>query len=311
MSVSSVSSEKLKGWLQLLRVPNLYTVPGDPLAGFCLASVAAGDAAVSLNSGRLLGTLMAGLMAYCTGLLQNDYFDLEEDRLERPDRPLPSHRVSPAAAICAAILFAVAGLLIAFRVGLLTGIILVALLLVITIYNHSGKRVPLFGPLLMGFCRGLNFLLGASVLGWNLIPVPITMFGALCITGYIAVVTRIASTETGVYRLGAMRWGPASILVIMFAGFYLFAGSLSVFAWVCSTGLSALAIFWTFYSGSLLTPGVSPKVVQQTIGRFIRGLMLIQAAVIALAGRPAFWGVVLILVAWPVSQKLARHFYES
>ena len=25
-------------WLQLLRAPNLFTVPGDPLAGFLLAS---------------------------------------------------------------------------------------------------------------------------------------------------------------------------------------------------------------------------------------------------------------------------------
>ena len=27
---------KLGAWLQLLRAPNLLTVPGDPLAGFCL-----------------------------------------------------------------------------------------------------------------------------------------------------------------------------------------------------------------------------------------------------------------------------------
>jgi hypothetical protein len=31
---------KLTAWLQLLRVPNLFTVPGDPLAGFSLAAVA-------------------------------------------------------------------------------------------------------------------------------------------------------------------------------------------------------------------------------------------------------------------------------
>ena len=28
----------MKAWLQLFRVPNLFTVPGDPLAGFLIAT---------------------------------------------------------------------------------------------------------------------------------------------------------------------------------------------------------------------------------------------------------------------------------
>jgi hypothetical protein len=35
-----VKADGIKSWIQLLRVPNLFTVPGDPLAGFCLACLA-------------------------------------------------------------------------------------------------------------------------------------------------------------------------------------------------------------------------------------------------------------------------------
>ena len=35
---------RLRAWLEILRVPNLPTVPGDPLAGVLLAAAAAGGA---------------------------------------------------------------------------------------------------------------------------------------------------------------------------------------------------------------------------------------------------------------------------
>ena len=33
----------LRTWGRLLRLPNLFTVPGDPLAGLCLAAAVAGN----------------------------------------------------------------------------------------------------------------------------------------------------------------------------------------------------------------------------------------------------------------------------
>src|SRR5690242_3666498 len=73
----------IRTWLQLFRAPNLLTVPGDPLAGYLLASFGSVDDKLSLAIG-------ASLSFYAGGLLLNDLADLPEDRRERPNRPLPS-----------------------------------------------------------------------------------------------------------------------------------------------------------------------------------------------------------------------------
>ena len=68
---------KAMAWLQLLRAPNLLTVPGDPVAGYLLA----------MHGGvprmELLGAVLASLFFYCAGLLLNDVRDLDEDRRDR------------------------------------------------------------------------------------------------------------------------------------------------------------------------------------------------------------------------------------
>lgn len=303
-------SENLKGWLQLMRVPNLFTVPGDPLAGFCLASVA-GNSVVSFSSIHLCVVLLISFLCYCAGLLQNDYFDLEEDRKDRPFRPLPSNRVNASAAIIVAIMLFALSIATAFFVGSATGITITVLILIITIFNHSGKRIPLLGPHLMGLCRGLNFLLGASVLGWGGIIMPVVMISAGFLTVYIATVTHIAVGETESYKSGPIRWGPGITLVVGFSVIYFLIKSPADFALAISIVLSILACIWAFYCGSLLVTNVSPAVVQKTIGRFLRGLILIQAVFIALAGYPAFIVVAILLIAWPISQKLANYFYAS
>src|SRR3954447_23838104 len=73
-------------WLQLFRAPNLFTVPGDPLAGFLLANGSDLDRSVVF-------AIVASLCFYAAGLLMNDLADEAEDLRERPNRPLPSGAV--------------------------------------------------------------------------------------------------------------------------------------------------------------------------------------------------------------------------
>src|SRR6266567_8976267 len=95
------ASAKWRAWLQLLRAPNLFTVPGDPLAGFLLATAGRPDI-------RLVFAITASLCFYCHGLLLNDLADLAEDRRDRPNRPLPSGAASPGAVrmVCAVLALA-------------------------------------------------------------------------------------------------------------------------------------------------------------------------------------------------------------
>lgn len=296
-------------WAQLLRVPNLFTVPGDPTAGFFLAVAAAGRAGFPADH-RLFGIVLVSLLAYCTGLLQNDYFDLEEDRKERPNRPLPANKVQPSTVFRTSILFAAAALLLSFRTAFETGILTAMLLLAVTAYNHTGKRIAIVGPLLMGCCRGLNLLLGASLLGVAGILNPAVVTGAVFLCLYIAAVTHIAAGETARYRAGGFRWIPASLLSALFLSLVVLAGPGFSGMWVFGLPAAA-AVLWAIYCGSLLVKDAPPPVIQKTIGRFIRGLLLIQAALAGTAGLSGLIVVCLLLAAWPVSQKLAKRFYAS
>ncbi|WP_411293767.1 UbiA family prenyltransferase, partial [Streptomyces kunmingensis] len=105
----TATRSSLRAWAELLRLPALFTVPGDALAG---------AAAAGARPGR--GTLLAigsSLCLYEAGMALNDWADRDEDAVDRPHRPIPSGRVRPAAALTAAGAFTAAGLGLAFRAG--------------------------------------------------------------------------------------------------------------------------------------------------------------------------------------------------
>ena len=87
---------KLCAWGRLLRLPNLFTAPWDPVCGFLIA----GGASDPEKIGYLA---VAALCAYAFGLVTNDIADLKTDTAERPARPLPSGEISMKEASIAAV----------------------------------------------------------------------------------------------------------------------------------------------------------------------------------------------------------------
>jgi 4-hydroxybenzoate polyprenyltransferase len=302
--------EKIVAWLELLRIPNLFTVPGDPAAGWCLAGLLAG-APLSLSDSRLYAAMAISLLLYCAGLLQNDCFDLEEDRRERPERPLPSGRADPAFVLSAAFFLMGGALALAFTVHIPAGILAFFLASAITAYNRGLKRSSLFGPPAMGLCRGLSFMVGASVIGEGALSHPALWVTAVFPSVLISFVTRIAACETGDYRLGALRWGPGTVAASLFA--WAFWGPLPAVGWPAMiASIPAMgAVFWQLKCAGPLIPGAPPPVVQQSIGCFLRGLLLIQAALMSLSGTQGVLLGAVAIAAWPVSRKTARYFYAS
>ncbi|MGH7224811.1 MAG: UbiA family prenyltransferase, partial [Gemmataceae bacterium] len=153
----------LRAYAQLTRLPNLPTA----LADICLGALAAG--ALPHHALAFAALLPASACLYSAGMVWNDYFDREQDRRERPFRPLPSGRLSSrqAARLGAALL--VAGVLLALPAGTTALGIAVCLVGAITAYDGWLKRTWA-GPLAMGTCRFLNVLLGVSACGSLLGP---------------------------------------------------------------------------------------------------------------------------------------------
>ena len=79
---------RLRIYAQLVRLPNVFTA----LADIGMAALVSG--ALPASWGMVLLVAVASACLYCGGMVWNDYFDVEQDRRERPFRPIPSGRVS-------------------------------------------------------------------------------------------------------------------------------------------------------------------------------------------------------------------------
>src|SRR6266478_6117111 len=139
--MTAVPRTRLRAWFQLLRPPNLFTVPGDPLMGYLLANPSDLD-------WSLAWAVLASLCLYCAGLLMNDLADQAEDRRERPARPLPSGAVRPGPVWGATALLGGAGLLAAWVAGGQPALLCsLAVLAAIALYNFVTKKWPIVGAL--------------------------------------------------------------------------------------------------------------------------------------------------------------------
>jgi len=219
--------------LQLLRPPNLFTVPGDPLCGFLLATH-------GQWSWRILPCVAVSLAAYCAGLIINDLADFSEDLRDRPTPPLPRGAVSRKTAVTLAFLFLIIALAAAASVSKLLLILTAVLLAEILWYNLLAKKSPLLAPIAMGFCRGLSVLVGAAAV----IPLHRSSFvlqpslpAAILITLYIAAVTALARRETANPRIPPLIGALIRGLLFIQAGF---CAAASGSGWVAAILLLAL-----------------------------------------------------------------------
>ncbi|MFF3328039.1 SCO3242 family prenyltransferase [Streptomyces sp. NPDC002888] len=145
--------ERGRAWAELLRIPALFTVPGDALAGAA--------ATTAPPSSRTLLAIGSSLCLYEAGMALNDWADREEDAAERPHRPLPSGRVRPSAALTAACALTVSGLALAARAGRPALTVAAPLAATVWAYDLALKHTPA-GPAAMAAARALDLLLGAA-----------------------------------------------------------------------------------------------------------------------------------------------------
>ncbi|MFF7865711.1 SCO3242 family prenyltransferase [Streptomyces qaidamensis] len=146
-------SRRSRAWAELLRLPALFSVPGDALAGAAATGSAPGS--------RTLLAIGSSLCLYEAGMALNDWADRDVDAVERPHRPLPSGRVRPAAALTAACALTGAGLALAARAGRPALAVAAPLAATVWAYDLGLKHTPA-GPVVMGAARGLDLLLGAA-----------------------------------------------------------------------------------------------------------------------------------------------------
>ena len=151
-------SQRLKEYLLLIRLPNLFTVPSNILAGYFAAITVAEPGGL-----QIAALVVSSCLLYVAGIVLNDYFDIEIDRRERPFRPLPSGSISRRHALSIALIALLIANTIAFMLGPTSLALSLVLTLAIVAYDYRLKR-GLFGPFAMAAARFLNVVFGASLL---------------------------------------------------------------------------------------------------------------------------------------------------
>lgn len=115
----------------------------------------------ALPPNLILAALSASLIAGGGNVL-NDLCGIEEDRINKPGRPLPSGRLSAGIARLEAVFSLFTGLGCGLMLPMPAPFIALAATLGLVLYNVWLKRVPLLGNLLVSAIGGLAFVYGGA-----------------------------------------------------------------------------------------------------------------------------------------------------
>lgn len=227
--------QRLKEYLLLIRLPNVFTVPSNILAGYFAATAVA-----EADGVHIAALVVSSCLLYVAGIVLNDYFDIEIDKRERPFRPLPSGNISKRQALSVVMI----ALLVANTIALILGPTSLALSLALTLaiiaYDYRLKH-GLLGPFAMGAARFLNVIFGASLVLAYVSNHSYAIVGAAAASLflYIIAITILSKKEAGSER-------PNSTLAfLMVFGVVSVVGALGLLLQLQWTFLLNLSIFAT------------------------------------------------------------------
>ncbi len=117
-----------------------------------------------LGLGFLCGFFLSG-----AALVFNDYFDLEVDRLNAPQRPLPAGLLTPAEVLVFGGVVSLAGLAAAWAFGALALVFGLVVWALGFLYNWKLKAAGIWGNLIVSASVASTFVLGGMIAGnpWN------------------------------------------------------------------------------------------------------------------------------------------------
>lgn len=112
---------------------------------------------------------MWGFFLSSPAMILNDYFDIEVDKVNSPNRPLPSGLIQPVSAIGLAVITTLIGMAVSAFIGKSAVLLYIVFWLVGFLYNWKLKEMGLLGNLLVSSSVAITFILGGIVVQepWN------------------------------------------------------------------------------------------------------------------------------------------------
>ena len=294
-------------WLRLLRVAALPTA----VSNVCMAFLLSGSQSIL----ALAVLVICSSCFYLAGMVLNDVFDLEQDKRERPHRPIASGKVSVHSAKRLGFGLLFGGLLCSLIInavveGPFRGLPVLAatLLCVLVLLYDSHWKATWLGAPLMGSCRMMNIILAASTCSLNsgianeIAAIPTTVWWiAVSIAVLITGVTWFGQNEA-VANQGRQLVAPGLLIVagltgvagLPYASFDTFSPKVAgIYPWMIL--LIAVPILRNIV---LSIRSGEPAHIQSTVISVLRSLIVFDAAICLLAdpSRPFYCVAVLSLM---------------
>ena len=151
--------KKLKGFLRLIRFELPFA------AGVCVVMgqlFALGEfASIAITTAGFFSVFLISASI----LVSNDYFDIETDKINAPDRPIPSNIVSLSEALSFSIFLLIAGLALSYYISIAALLFSIGLAVIGFLYNRIFKKYGLAGNLMVSFSVGMTFIFGGLSVG--------------------------------------------------------------------------------------------------------------------------------------------------
>jgi len=154
---------KLKGIIQLFR-PELSFAAGVCVIVGEIVALGKFPPIRDLSLGFLCAFFMSG-----SALILNDYFDFEVDKVNAPERSLPSGMVSKSEVIALTGFATLIGLAAAYSISLIALAISIVFWFIGFLYNWKYKQTGFLGNLMVASSVAITFVIGGIAVGdpWN------------------------------------------------------------------------------------------------------------------------------------------------
>jgi hypothetical protein len=249
--------------LILGRVSNLPTVWSNCLAGWWLASGG--------NSWKLPFLLLGVGLLYTGGMYLNDAFDVDFDRQRRPERPVPSGKISVQLVWRLGFGQLVAGIFLLLFCGQMAAGAAFFLALFILLYNFSHKFFTA-SPWLMGACRFWAYIAAGATGADGLTGWPV--FCGVALALYVAGLSYIARRES--HRGPIPFWSLFLLLAPVVLAMAMNTGGFRLRA----AGMAAGLILWLVYSVRPIFLGGTVN-VGRLVSNLLAGIVLVDWLAVA------------------------------
>jgi 4-hydroxybenzoate polyprenyltransferase/geranylgeranylglycerol-phosphate geranylgeranyltransferase len=186
-----------------------YTLPYPGVVGLAGASVAGG----APEPRHLVAAVLIPVLVWLGGHYLGDWMDRDLDAIDKPQRPIPSGRLSPRAAVISAVVCEVCAAVVAVAAGWRVLVLLVVGVVGIAAYSRLCKGRGISGNLVRGALTSLALLAGAVCVPgghpWTAVPFAVVFLLHDAASNLVGAVRDVKGDEAGGYRSVPVRRGVA------------------------------------------------------------------------------------------------------